>query len=159
MNEIPPSSMLADLADEIRTGDGTLRGPSSAEPGVVAELLSLASKEIEYRHLIVETRRRSLLDAIETTADLLTDADDREGILETLETACYDVRTASGSATEIEAAFAEVASEILAELNDLPPARRREARQPMYDHLQRRTDVYLDVLGYSSVSERTWEIT
>lgn len=156
MDEIPPSSILADLADGMRADDGTLRKPSSADLAVVARLLSLVSREVEYRRLAVETRRRSLLDAIETTADRLSD-DDREALYETLETARRDVRTASGSATEIEASFARATCDVLAELNDLPPARRREARRPMYDHLQRCAEVALAVVGYSSVTEQTWE--
>lgn len=156
MDEIPPSAILADLADGMRADDGTLREPSSTELAVVARLLSLVSREVEYRRLAIETRRRSLLDAIETVADRLS-GDDREALLKTLETARRDVRTASGSATEIDASFARATCDVLAELNDLPPARSREARRPMYDHLQRRADVGLAVVGYSSVTDRTWQ--
>lgn len=131
---------LSTVRPAIREDEEFVRG----QAGSMASTLRFLADELEAREAMVDEQERALREALETVADTTPDA----AVAEAVTAAVADLDDAPGGVREREGVLLEAADDVLAAIDThLEGERAREARRPLYDFLDARTEGQLRMLG------------
>jgi len=137
---------LSTVRPAIREDEEFVRG----QTGSMASTLRFLASELEAREAMVDEQERALREALDAVAE--TTADGSVG--ETVEEVVAALDDAPDGLVEREELLLGAADDVLAALDThLDGERAREARQPMYDFLDTRTEGQLRMLGRDQEGE------